>query len=113
MWEGYVLVHGADVDDSAGPLQSAQAANEGLGEEERSLEVDVENLVVVLLGDVPESRALFNAGVVDEDVAGTELLPGLIDEPLGVFQLRDVCFQNDDLASSSFNLFLVSSAPSG
>ncbi len=69
MGEDHVLVDGADVDDAAGLFGVAEAADEGLGEEEGALEVDVEDGVVVLLGDVPEVGALLDAGVVDEDVA--------------------------------------------
>jgi hypothetical protein len=39
------------------------------GKEEGSLEVDVEDGVVVLFGDVPEGGFDLDAGVVDEDVA--------------------------------------------
>ena len=69
MREDHVLVDGADVDDSAGLFGVAKPADEGLGDEERALEIDVEDGVIVGLGDVPEVGAFLDAGVVDEDVA--------------------------------------------
>ena len=55
--EDHVLVDGGDVDDAAGLFGVAEAADEGLGEEEGALEVDVEDGVVVGFGDVPEVGA--------------------------------------------------------
>jgi len=62
-------VDGGDVDDAAGEFGVAEAADEGLGEEEGALEIDVEDGVVVCFGDVPEGGFLLDAGVVDENVA--------------------------------------------
>ena len=68
MGEGEFLVHGADVDDLARRLAALQMPDEGLRDEERALEVGVQDEVVVVLGDVPERGVFFDAGVVDEDV---------------------------------------------
>ncbi len=81
---------GGDVDDAAGEFGVAQTADEGLGEEEGALEIDVEDGIVVGLGDVPEGGLFFYAGVVDEDVAAAELLVGLVDEVRGVGEVGDV-----------------------
>jgi len=66
-----------------------------LREEERALEVDVHDEVEVGFGDVPEVGAFFYAGVVDEDVAGTELLPGGVDERVAVGDAGDVGADHD------------------
>jgi hypothetical protein len=99
-------VDGADVDDAAGKLGIAEAANEGLGEEEGALEVDVEDGVVVLLGDLPEGGFDLDAGVVDQDVAAAELLVGLIDEVLGVREDGDVGLNEDGFASWAWSIWL-------
>ena len=103
--EDHVLVDGADVDDAAGLFGVAQAADEGLGEEEGALEVDVEDGVVVLLGDVPEVGADLDAGVVDEDVAAAELLVGLVDQVLGVGDVGDVALDDDGLCRRRLRLW--------
>ena len=97
-------MHGGDVDDAAGLLGVAQLADEGLGEKERALQVHVEDGIVVLLGDVPESGALLDAGVVDEDVAAAELLPRLVNEVLGVSKNRDVGPDHDGFAARDLDL---------
>ena len=102
--EDHILVHGGNIDDAAGFFGVAQPADEGLGEKEGALEIDVEHGVVVLFGDVPEGGALFDAGVVDEDVAAAQLLPGLIDEVLGVGHLGDVGLDEDGLVAGSLDL---------
>jgi hypothetical protein len=51
-------VDGADVDDAAVEVGVAEAADEGLSEEEGALEVDVEDGVVVLFGDVTEGASI-------------------------------------------------------
>ena len=97
---------GGDVDDAAGAFGVAEAADEGLGEEEGALEVDVEDGVVVGLGDVPEGGGLLDAGVIDEDVAAAELLVGLVYEVLGVGEFGDVGLDQDGLATGCGDLLL-------
>ena len=101
MGEDHVLVDGGDVDDAAGLFGVAKAADEGLGEEEGALEVDVEDGVVVGFGDVPEVGALLDAGVVDEDVAAAELCVGLVDEVLRVGEVGDVGLDEDGFAPAA------------
>ena len=77
----------------------AELADEGLGEKERALEIDVHDLVEVLLGDVPEVGSDFDAGVVDEDVAAAVLGVGLVDKGLGLGNFGDVGLEDDGLAA--------------
>ena len=104
MGEDHVFVYGGNVDDAAGFFGVAEFADEGLREEEGAFEIDVEDGVVVGFGDVPEVGALFDAGVVDEDVAGTELLPGLLDEVGAVGEVGDVGVDHDGLAAGGGDL---------
>ena len=94
-----------------GCLASMSAADEGLGEEEGAFEVDVEDGVVVLLGDVPEGGFDLDAGVVDEDVAAAELLVGLVDEVLRVGEDGDVGLDEDGFAAGGFDFGLWCLAP--
>ena len=57
-----------DVDDGAAGLAREGGAGEGLGEEEHRLEVHVDHVVPVGLGEVDGVGAADDAGVVDEDV---------------------------------------------
>ena len=81
-----------------------ELAYEGLCEEEGTLEVDVEDGVVVGFGDVDEVRVLLDARVVDEDVAGAKLLPRLLDEVGAVGEVGDVGVDQNGFASSSGDL---------
>ena len=97
--EDHVFVDRGDVDDAAGLFGVAELAYEGLREEERAFEIDVHDKVVVGFGDVPEVGAFFYAGVVDENVAGAELLPGGVDERVAVGDAGDVGADHDGFAT--------------
>ena len=85
-----------------GCLAAMRRLDEGLGEEEGALEIDVEDGVVVGFGDLPEGGFDLDAGVVDEDVAAAELLVGLVDEALGVGEVGDVGLDGDGFAAGGF-----------
>ena len=69
-------------------------------DEEGAFEVEVEDGVVVGFGDVPEVSAFLDAGVVDEDVAAAELIPGGVDEGLAAGGFGDVGLHGDGLSAS-------------
>jgi len=104
--EDHVFVDRAEVDDAARLLGVAQAANEGLAKEEGTLEVNVEDGVVVLLGDVPEVRADLDAGVVDENVAAAELLVGLLDQVMGVGGFGDIALNSNSFSTCGLDFGL-------
>lgn len=97
--EGHVLVDGADVDDAAGLLGVVETADEGLGEEEGSAEIDGHDFVVLVFGGVPEVGAFLHASVVDEDVGRTETVPCGVDEVAYVVHFGDVGL--DDLTGAA------------
>src|SRR5262249_50229073 len=66
--KGKLFVNGADVDDLAACLAIATLPCESLRGEEKTAQVDVENRVVILFGEVEETGVLFDAGVVDKDI---------------------------------------------
>ena len=82
MWERQLFVHGADVDDLAASLCLHAVLHKRLGHEERTLQIHVENEIVVFFAHIPEIGAAFKAGVVDEDVEAAQLLHGVGDEAL-------------------------------
>ena len=68
-----------NVDDFAGAFGQHVPAGE-LGEAEDAGEVDVDNRIPVFFGVVGGGRAADDAGVVDEDVDGAEVLDGFINK---------------------------------
>ena len=77
MREGKIFVDGADVDDFSGALGLHQIADHGLGYEKQALQIYVEHEIVVGFGDVPKTGALFDAGVIHEDIEFADLRHGL------------------------------------
>ncbi len=102
--EDHVLVDGGDVDDAAGLFGCGEAPADGLGEEERGLQVGVEDEIVVGFGGFEEGCVLFYAGVVDEDVATAELGVGRVDHVLYLVGLGDVGLEDDAFAAGGLDL---------
>ncbi len=75
--ERQVLVDRADVDHLAAVPGGAAVLHERLRAEEHALQVHVHHAVVVLLGDVPEGRVVFDAGVVHQDVEASQRVDAL------------------------------------
>ena len=73
---------GTDVDDAGWPVGLPGVIHHRLGGEENALEIDVQNPVVFLLGDVPERRVHLDAGVVHQDVEFAEVIDRGVDEVL-------------------------------
>jgi hypothetical protein len=85
--EREVLVHARHVDDGSRLAAVLAVAHEGLGREERALEVHVHHAVVLVLRHVPEVRHDLHPRVVDEHVDRAEVRDGLLDQLLAVRDL--------------------------
>ena len=80
----------ADIDDASWLVRVAQSANKSLRQEKGAFQIHVENLVVIALGHVPESRLLFKAGVIHQNVAAAIFGPGFLHQRLDLIQSGDV-----------------------
>src|SRR5581483_11426860 len=87
-----------DVDD-APPVADAHAGKYGLRAQESRLEVDGEGAVEVGLGQVVDAAADGDAGVVDENVYGSQLAGYGSNELPHLWALRDVGTDGDGPAS--------------
>jgi hypothetical protein len=102
--EGKFFVDAADVDNFAAGFRDAVVFNESLGDEEEAFEIYVEHEVVIFFGDVPEFGALFDAGIVDEDVDAAKLPFGFGDEAFAVGNFGNVALNGDGLAAVRFKI---------
>ena len=95
---------GGDVDDAAfGALQDHLAGG-GLGAEEGSGEVNGDDFLPEVEGEIDEGALEFDAGVVDEDVEFSESGNGLGDEVLDLGGVGDVGGDGDGAASEGLDL---------
>ena len=101
---GPVLMHGRDVDDPPALALLDHLLGGELRAEERALQVDLEDLVVLLLGGVEHGGAGLHAGVVHHDVEPTEPRHGRVDELVQIGDLAHVRLAADGLRSQPGDL---------
>jgi hypothetical protein len=111
MRKGKLFVDRANVDDFSAGSGLAAVIDERLRDEERTLEIDVEDEIVVGFGDIPEIGAAFEACIVDEDVDATERGDGVGDELLPLSTLPTSAWNAAALRSSFCTSATTSSAP--
>ena len=87
--------HRLDVDDRARDLLPAHDAHALLDEEERRAHVDVENLIVALLGRVENIAAIGQRGGVDQGVDAAEALVRLGDHLAAVGDASEIRLDED------------------
>src|SRR5262249_15402732 len=87
------FMHRADVDDFSGAPTLAKVTHCGLRDKEHALEVDVQDGVEVVFGDVPEVGALLETGIVHKDVNPAESRDGLVNESLTFRDFPYVCLK--------------------
>src|SRR6266478_1782235 len=76
---------------------------ESLGNENRALQIHIQNRVVILLGDIPEIRAPFQPGVVHQNVDAAELLHRVADEALSIRNFAHVALKRRGLSPAFLN----------
>ena len=79
-----------DVDDRAAVALRPHLRSRRPDAEERAADVDVEDALELLRGDILEQEVREDAGVVHEHVEPAEAVDGRVDEPLDVGRRRDV-----------------------
>src|SRR5438270_1667382 len=77
---GQVLVDGGDVDDASRDFAFDHLAGGGLSAEKGTFQVDADDTIKHLLGDIDEGAVDLHTGVVDHDVEAIEVLNRLLDE---------------------------------
>ena len=101
--EHHVFVDRRDVDHAARLFGLGELLAELLGQEERGFQVGREDYVVVGFGGLQERCVLFDARIVDQDVAAAELCIRLIDEVLRVGEAGYVGLDDDAFAASGLD----------
>jgi hypothetical protein len=93
-------VNGTDVDDFSRALGLHQISDHRLRNEKQALQIYVQDEVVIGFSHVPKIGALFDAGVVNQNVQRTELRNCFRDEALAVGKLRYIGLNSDDSAAT-------------
>src|ERR1035441_6747294 len=95
--------HRGEVDDAA-PVARAHAGQDGLGHQEARLQVDCDQLVPILLGDLFDALHAGDAGVIHQDFDVAELRLDGIHQAIDAGADRDVGLDGDTAAPEAGDL---------
>ncbi len=107
-WSGDLSAHTRDVDDAAGCLRGEPVAGRSPAQQERAVEIHVENVLPGIEVEIDDRLAILAAscaGVVDDDVETAELLDCECDQIVDGTRIGDVADDRERTTAERLDLF--------
>src|SRR5204863_4536970 len=103
-WERQLVVHGADIDDLSTLPRAHPPSDRRLRDKEQTLEVDVQDEVIIFFADFPKRRVLLDAGIVHEYVHSGEMGDRLCYQTFSVSDASNISLNRKSAPPDAFDL---------